>query len=238
MRAATLCKPWICLIALLLASAAQAACPAGPEGTEAAAAARVQRLLDAMGGRERWAALRGVHIQALHYETDYYQPYRNRLWVDFQAPRMRFEAESTELGKRVRAVSGDAGWRLRDGAVIPLTSEQVAGDRGWWDKHAYRTIHRLATADAGLCPTLAADGRLEILQPDGALLLWYRLAPDGSPVAFGSDRTGKGTIFGPLRSAGPLRMPSFVVNTEGSFRVVIEKVEFDPDFGRIRLDRP
>ena len=199
---------------------------------------RVQRLHHAMGGRERWAALRGVHIEAMHYEAGIYQPYANRLWVDFEAPRMRFEAESAELGKRVRAVVGDAGWRLRDGAILTLTPEQVASDRDWYHRHVYRTVHRLAARDDALCARVGLEGRVEVVQADGSLLLWIRQAPDGSPIAFGTTDATTGTVFGPLENTDGLRVPAFVVSSDGGFRALIRRVQFDPDFTKLRFDKP
>ena len=211
----------------------------GAARADEAGAALAGRLVAAMGGREAWSAARGLTIRATHYEAAYAAPYENALHIDLDAPRMRFEGRSATMN-RIRAVVGERGWRVSEVSPLgPMTPAQVRGDLGWWEAHPYRNVRRLAVADPTRTPRVAADGRLELLRPDGSRLMWYRLNPAGEPYAFGVGEADTGVVLGPLAAgAGGVRLPIWSTRMDGSFRATGQVSAVLPTAPLVDYDKP
>lgn len=208
--------------ALMLASAAL---PAGrADDAIAAGTALAEELLAAMGGREAWAGVRYVHVEAVHDDLAVRDPFTNRIWNDLTAFRARFEARNDRMDRR-HAVDGDTGWRWREGEVHPLTPEQVAGQRRWWESNVYRTLHRIAVRDPALSFRAPGPRRLEILRADGTRLNWFILNQRGEPMVFGTGDSEAGSVFGPLSSNGTIRYPRWGGRPDGDFRYEIVRLE-------------
>jgi hypothetical protein len=191
------------------------------------ATARLAALLESTGGRQAWAAARGYRVDALHYLAAEPAPFKNTIWLDFSRPRVRIESNPA-AGQRIRILDDDRGWRLTRDENRPLTAEEVADDRAFWNTNVYRTLHRLALAQSDLTASITEDDRLMIAER-GAPLLWYRQNSAGEPIAFGVGTSGEGTIFGPLVRYGDLRFPSFSVRNGGRWRAIITRFVVDPD---------
>ena len=190
--------------------------PSGPN-----AEALAERLVRATGGRDNWARVKGLGITARHYETALALPYDNQLYVAMEQPRMRFEARGEGFAQ-ARVVSGNMGlFSTRGGPPRPMTAAAIKGDLDWWESHFYRNICRLAVRDPAIRLRVHTDGRLELYRPDGKRLMWYRLNQQGEPVAFGSFDNEEGNVFGPPHDVdGGLRLPTFAVSHDGTFRAV------------------
>jgi hypothetical protein len=218
-------------------SPAMPASPGSAATTSAQAAAESAedlraRLLAAIGGRAAWAKATGYYVAATHHVADQAQPFANRIWLDFNAPRVRIESDMAS-GIRQRsmdlAATPPVAWRVTADGPLPLTAAQVEEDRAWWNGNIYRTFHRLAKSDPDLSLERLSDGRLQVfekLQP----LLWVRLNAAGEPISFatGGPHQGNATIFGPLVSFGGVRFPSFSVRDEGRWRAIIRRFEVSP----------
>ncbi|MFZ5721484.1 MAG: hypothetical protein ACOY5Y_18645 [Pseudomonadota bacterium] len=220
-----------------IASTGVLATSARAEEDGAAAAAR---LVAAMGGADAWTRARGLTIAATHYESDLAQPYDNILWIDLDAPRMRFEGRSAWGMDRTRAVVGDRGWRVSEVSPLgPMTAQQVKGDLDWWDAHPYRNVRRLALGDATRRPRLGDGGRLELVRPDGSILMWYRQNPAGEPFAFGVGAGPAGVVLGPLAPVpGGARLPIWSARMDGTFRATGQKGRVLPTPPQVDWERP
>ena len=185
------------------------------------AEALAERLVRATGGRDNWARVKGLGITARHYETALALPYDNQLYVAMEQQRMRFEARGEGFAQ-ARVVSGNMGlFSTRGGPPRPMTAAAIKGDLDWWESHFYRNIRRLAVRDPAIRLRVHTDGRLELYRPDGKRLMWYRLNQQGEPVAFGSFDNEEGNVFGPPHDVdGGLRLPTFAVSHDGTFRAV------------------
>jgi hypothetical protein len=215
------------LHAAVSAAPASAPAPASPAAAFAdeTAAARVERLLTAMGGRAAWARAKFVHVESTHHELTIRDPFTNRIWNDFSAPRVRLEA-IIEGALRRRGIDGDKGWRLRDGQATPLAAEQVASEHAWWESNVYRTLHRLAGNDPTLTARPVGDSRLEIFRADGKRLNWFLLNLRGEPVRFGTWDSESASIFGPLvAEPSGVKHPHWGTTADGSFRFEILRFE-------------
>ena len=179
--------------------------------------ARAEQMLEAMGGRAGWAQVKFVHVEAIHDDVDIREPFTNKIWNDFTAPRVRFEAKNAEIDRR-RAIDGDKGWRVRDGEQSTLSPEQIEDDRKWWEANIYRTLHRLAVNDPDLTVRAVGEHRLEIFRKDGTRLNWFYLNQRGEPMLLGTWDSEAGGPFGPLASNGQIKYPKWGARPDGSWR--------------------
>ena len=169
---------------------------------------RAEALLSAMGGRAAWAKVKFVHVEAVHDDVSVRDPFTNKIWNDFSAPRLRFEARNPQID-RLRVIDGGTGWRRRDGVESVLTPEQVEDDRLWWEANIYRTLHRLAINDPELSVRAVGENRVEIFRKDGKRLNWFVLNQRGEPMLFGTWQSEAGTAFGPLATSGEIKYPKW-----------------------------
>ncbi len=181
---------------------------------------RAERLLAAMGGREAWAKVKFIHVEAVHDDLGLRDSYTNKIWNDFSAPRVRFEAKNAEIDRR-HALDGEKGWRWRDGKETPLSAEQLEDERKWWEANVYRTLHRLALNDPDLTARAVGEHRVEIFRKDGKRLNWFSLNQKGEPMLFATWESEAATAFGPLASSGAIKYPKWGARPDGSWRYEI-----------------
>jgi len=191
--------------------------PPPPPGV---AETRLEQFLAAMGGRTAWAKVKFMHVEAVHDDLAIPDSFTNRIWNDFTAPRVRFEARNHQLDRR-RGIDGTTGWRWRDDRVTPLTPAQIADDQRWWESNLYRTVHRLAAGDPDLAVRAVGPNRLEVFRRDGRRLNWFVLNARGEPMVFGTWDSEAGTVLGPLASNGPINYPRWGGRPDGDFRYEI-----------------
>ncbi len=183
---------------------------------------RAERLLTALGGRQAWAGVTFVHVEATHDQLNIRDPFTNRIWNDLTRPRVRIEARNDAL-ERGRMVADGSGIATRDGVPRELTAAEVADELRWWEANIYRTLHRLATADPALIPTAVGDSRLEIYLCDGRRLNWFVLNQRGEPHLFGTWDNDQGGTMGPPASNGTVKYPAWGAMPDGSWRYVIRQ---------------
>jgi hypothetical protein len=184
---------------------------------------RAEALLAAMGGREAWSKVKFVHVEAIHDDVNIRDPYTNKIWNDFSAPRVRLEAKNAQMDRR-RVIADGKGSRIRDGERAALTPEQYEDERSWWEANVYRTLHRLAVRDPELQPRAVGDNRLEIFRSDGKRLNWFVLNQRGEPMLFGTWESEAGTAFGPLAPSGAIKYPKWGARPDGSWRYEIVRL--------------
>jgi len=182
--------------------------------------ARVARLLEAMGGRAAWAGVGFVQVEATHDNLNIAEPFANKILNDLTAPRVRFDAKSSQIDS-MRAIVDDSGWRSRAGVVSAMTPEEIEGDRRWWEANIYRTLRRLALGDPELTARAVGANRLEIFRSDGTRLNWFILNLRGEPMVSGSWDSETGMAFGPLATNGTVRYARWGATPNGSFRYEI-----------------
>lgn len=198
-----------------------------------------QRMLDALGGREAWAAARNtVNDSQQNWDGDP-SVLRVVITMDFEQYRMRIETRGEGL-HLIRVIDGDRHWRLtREGKIAPVSDETLAVDRRFYAGHVYRTLHRIARRDPALTLSLGKDGRLEVRE-GGARIAWYLLDRAGQPYRYGAHDDEEGGIFGPWdASESGIRHPVWVTRDGGKWRAMLKRLEvnvplagrFDPPEG-------
>jgi hypothetical protein len=127
---------------------------AEPRGTPQGLALR-GRLLEAVGGVERWARLGGMSVAGEVTYTGSERPVPVRLWRDLLGRRLRLE--HTQSGVRTTVVvTPQAGWSRAIQSVYDLPAEQ-------WERTLFRERRQLAR----VLHDLASDPRLESRQGPG-----------------------------------------------------------------------
>ncbi|QMW23041.1 hypothetical protein [Sandaracinobacteroides saxicola] len=225
---------------LLLALAAvpavaQPAVPPAPAAVSPATDAAVDRLLAAMGGRERWAAATGYLTTGLLVVEGEKAPRETTLWVRFDTPQTRSEARAPG-SLRVTLLDGDRVVRRLDGVTGNADRATVAGEVLWWQGNLYRNLARLAKRDPALVVTLA--GNRLTLSEAGDTLLWIRLSAEGRPAAFGNALNEEGSELGPLVAQGDVRVPEFVRRNGGLWRQQMRSFALNPDFSGVSFTTP
>jgi hypothetical protein len=119
---------------------------------------------------------------------------------------------------------------LREGEFRVFDTARVKEEQQFWRSNVYRTLMRLANADAALTLKLNTDGRLEVWE-DGARLNWFRLNVAGEPVQFGTGANETGTVFGPwVDGPAGIRHPKWGSNADGTWQYEIIRIELNPTF--------
>jgi len=183
---------------------------------------RAERLLAALGGRDAWAQVTFVHVEAVHDQLNVRDPFTNKIWNDFTEPRVRIEAHN-EIFDRRRVIAEGTGATARDGVRRELTAQEVADETKWWEANIYRTLHRLAVGGPDLRPAAVGDSRLEIFLADGRRLNWFVLNQRGEPHLFGTWDNEQGGTMGPPASNGTVKYPAWGAMPDGSWRYVIHR---------------
>lgn len=150
---------------------------------EPAALRAAESMMEAIGGRARWAKLRSLYVEATHTEPDLELPYESRIWRDMNEWKLRIEQESEEL-HRIGLFSDAGGWILyvdRD-SVRPLSPDALAGWKAGEAHNVYVLLHRFAR-DGRYRVALGAGGRLEFFE-DSLFLAAFELDEMQRPARF------------------------------------------------------
>jgi zinc protease len=154
-----------------------------PEG-----AALAGRVLEALGGAKRWAALRTVRISGEVAARDPGgEPDRFSQLRDLDAGRLRYETRNVG-SLTVITLDGTDGLYRSGLAVmeLPLTqAEQMAYVHRRW---LYTVLHGLASGSLGA--EADGDARL-VVRDDLGELCWLELGEDGRPTALGYASPGE-----------------------------------------------
>lgn len=222
---------WLLLIALLFLSPAAS-------GQDSAAEALADKMLERLGGRSAWAALRNTINGSQQNRAGEPTVVYAVITMDFERPRFRIETSAQDL-HLIRVIDGKDSWRLRrSGKIEEVPAELFAEDMRWYEAHLYRTIHRLAARDSAITPRVGADGRLEILA-NGQQILWFRLDAEGEPYAFGAWDDDIGGLSGPWDFVKDgIHHPRWVSSADGTWRAAVKALDVNVPLHSSTFARP
>lgn len=223
-----------CLLVLVALAAPLPAIAAAPPEPEALA----ERMLAAVGGRDRWAALRNTVNDSLQFRLEEPFVVRSVIRMDFTRPRFRIDTTAPGI-VLARVVDGERHWRLnRAGAVQDVPPDVLADDRRWYAGHVYRTIHRVAARDPSLRLAVNASGRLEVREGN-ARIAWFALDARGEPYAFGAHDDEVGSICGPWNFVRDgIHHPAWVARPDGTWRAAVQALEVNARLDDAMFARP
>ena len=208
------------------------------DDSEVAAEAMADRMLQAIGGREAWAALKNTINGSQQNRAGEPTVVYAVITMDFEAPRFRIETTATDL-HLIRVINGDKSWRLRrSGAVEDVPPDLFDQDSKWYAAHLYRTIHRMAARDPEISLTINEKQRLEIHAHE-ARLLWFELDAKGEPYAFGSWDDEVGSLTGPWDFVqGGIHHPRWVSSADGTWRAAVKSLTINVPLSEQMFARP
>ncbi len=226
------------LPALLLLSCGFFADSAPAESPAGGADVLADRMLAAIGGRERWASLRNTVNDSLQFRLEEPFVVRAVIRMDFTQPRFRVDTTAPGL-TLARVMDGERHWRLnRAGVVEDVPAEILAEDRRWHAGHVYRTIHRVAARDPALRVAVNDKGRLEVHE-GAARIAWFALDARGEPYAFGAHDDEVGSISGPWNFVQDgIHHPAWVARPDGSWRAAVQALAINAEFNEADFARP
>lgn len=179
----------------------------------------VERLLEAVGGRDVWAEATGFTMSEILFTDQRELPVYRQYWVDFDSPRILEHAHGRGLEQR-NGLNGESGWTVRNGELSTWDAEQIAGWRSFWPGIPTRVFHLLASDDPSVEAVLA-DDILDIFV-DGEWVVWIAMDPEGTPVAYGRENRHTDTHFlGRSLDYGNVRLWSEATEPGGDWRVVM-----------------
>ena len=152
--------------------------------SEPEAVAQVDRLLEAMGGRELWVNLKGAEVTTeIEVEQNgTWQTRTSHLWRYFDRAEQR--VEQNYLREFTAVIDGTPGWVEGSLGVQNLsngTYRELALDTRRW---LYSVLHHLAVEDSVIVARLDETGRLALSDRIGDLC-WIELAENGRPKRSG-----------------------------------------------------
>lgn len=197
-----------------------------------------EKMLNAIGGRANWAAVRNTVHDAQQFRVDAPNEVRGVITMDFERPRFRIDTFAPGLSV-TRVIDGDRDWRrTRDGNIADVPAATRMEDLHWYAAHVYRTIARIAKRDPAITLTVANDGRLQVSE-FGKRIAWYRLNSAGEPFAYGAHLDEKGSLSGPWKYEGSgIRHPIWTSSVDGTFRASINALKVNVALEDAVFSRP
>lgn len=183
-------------------------------------------MMEAMGGRDVWAAAYWIHAEedshaAIHrYARDF------TAWHGLRTPASSYAVEGPEISYRQAWTEG-GGWRVLNGEFAEFDDARLAGETAFWPRDIYTMYGRLASGDDGLRLISTGTRRFRIEDAETASALGeFYVSLEGGPILWSSgDRdTDVHFIFGPLKTFGDIRLPTWRAETNGRYRFRITDV--------------
>lgn len=202
------------------------------------AEAQAEKLLAAIGGRGKWAALKNTVNDSQQFRVADPVEVRAVITMDFERPRFRIDTTGPGL-KLSRVIDGESDWRLtRDGKIDAVPAAIRSDDLRWYAGHVYRTLHRIARRDAPISLGVDADGRLEVFE-SGKRIAWFKLTAVGEPYAFGAHEDNVGAISGPWKfERDGIRHPVWVSSADGTWRASVNALQANVKLDAAIFARP
>ena len=206
------------------------------KSSEPEAAARVDRMLNAMGGRKLWADLKSVELNAetMVKQEDEMRTRLTHLWRQFDS--VYYRSDQVNLTVSTSVINGEPGWvktNLGVRQISPMKYRtQVLNTRRW----LYSLLHQLALEDSLLSASIGEEDRLVISDRLGEIC-WLKLAENGRPARMGYvDAVGEQNLIfktwsksGDYLYCNELVIPYAYYKTEGDFPQRVTK--FIPNGG-------
>ena len=216
---------------LSLASLVQAA-PLPQLRGDAEAAARIERMLERMGGRERWAEAKSLYIRyrQLHSGRRVGEG-GERGWRDVSKPGERLELWRTDYEGRTQnwghSFNAHSGWVRQPEGLRQYSTKEMADVTTFWKRDFYTMFHRMAAGDAALSYRFTAPNRIDVSE-EGRDIGWWDIDRGGMLLRWGAvddDNVGQlSYVYGPFKQYGNIAFPAWGASSDGLFR--FEYLEF------------
>lgn len=184
----------------------------------------VHRMLEALGGQERWASARAIYIELSGYYAPEPNPWSEAYWIDLEVPRGRYEIQSGE-SERVIGWTAVGGWEWRDGVVQPQSEERHQIEQAYWAREPTVIFRRLAAGTPASrleLDSISSELRTVTVMDaeSGETLSRLTLNSAAEPVRWSAtiaDDTFE-RVLGPLGEYDGIRIPKWGATPSGIWR--------------------
>lgn len=209
---------------------------------DAEAVAAVERMIEAVGGRELWTESRTLELDYRARAKGVDGVVVERAWRDLTRAEQRIEIERAG-NDLVVVLTETAGWRARGDSVTAMPHDAVAQHRLFWPKDYYTLIRRFAVEDPDLWVEYVEDrARVVVFSETHGELGWWEVASDGAIERWGTVNMGEPLeyVYGPMRDfGGGLRFPAWGASLDGGWRFEYTRAVLSPEaMDRSLLARP
>lgn len=211
-------KPFF-LVTMFLCSIAQA----WPQNTALQADSTLslsEKLLQSLGGKQLWKETKSLHIKENMWPKQLPEIVTQEIWrnLDEHGTRIHLSSESMD---RVRAGNASQGWGiLETGRIYVYDSLRIKNERRAWESNLLTICHKMANDDPNLVITEKEGGLIEVSSSSNQPICTIELNAKGEPIKWSSagDDETESYIYGPLKSFGKYRLPSWWTSEDGHWQ--------------------
>jgi hypothetical protein len=198
---------------------------------------KAMAMLALLGGKERWAGLERLEIQAEMRLPALEQPVPVRLWRDFEELRFRME-QGNEGSTTIHILDGERCFTLRQGQLVELDAEQADALQRSQQRNFYNTLRRLALGSRLIVRSVEGD-RLEIYdrEREDEFLCWIETDSACRPLRYGFGDT-TAVEFNQWTQTDGLVHPRTYTEGGGGVAVAILAFRANPTFGETLFQTP
>lgn len=197
----------------------------------------VEKLLEAVGGRDAWADAHGFIMYEVLYSANQDLPVYRQYWIDFKQPRIQYTSKGQGFFNRY-VLNVDHGWSSMDGEIEDWEAGMVGGFSHFWRGIPTRVFHMLASNDPSIRAELRDDQVIDIYH-NGERVVWIATDPEGKPVAYGrEDRHTETHFLGELKTYGDVKLWDTATEPGGLWEVVMIDYELLKAPHTISYERP
>lgn len=208
------------------------------------ASPRVDRYLQAVGGRSAWASAKGEYVLAVTTDPRRPLPYTFELCWDLGNPRTA-ERARFQSRTQLRGYAEGQGWSLgrdveaAEGKLRTWTPDEGAANELQWRAAFEVVTRRLAARDPELSARMGRGEWADWIEFVEKGVPIARLLTDeaGAPLRYRRLVDDTSIVFGPLVDRGAIRFPKHGDFDPGAHFEVIT-IELSPDAPRAVFSRP
>ena len=202
--------------------------------------AMADKMIASLGGAEVWSSARTIEVEIKGALASHPHTLDEYLVFDLDEPYtyISMTGEDFEL---YRSVQPESGWSIRDGNYSQMTPQQLKLFLDFWGASDHVLYHRIASAD----PDLILEKDNDLLKfsiADSEVAGYFKLNVKGEPVKWLTKTSDIEIeyVFGPLAKFGPVNLPVWGAQTNGSWYFENKKVTISdkaPDYSWEPHDR-
>jgi hypothetical protein len=180
----------------------------------------VERMIERFGGRDIWSRARTLYVEYDGWRTRPNEPVVERTWRDLRAPIQHAEYAGRSF-RTIYALSPEAGWISRDGAVEVFDAVRHAATVERYPYGFYTSLRAFAVADPRIRVEWRDPARVVVKTDDGRERGWWEIDGTGAPIRWGAmapDGSAVAYVYGPMRAFGTLNFPAWGASTDGWWR--------------------
>jgi hypothetical protein len=110
---------------------------------EPAAVAMAQSMLDALGGKAKWARLKSVYVRTLNFTPEQANNYVMEEWIELDAPKM-ISRQSSQISSVIQVLDRNDGWVIKNNDVELMSSQSITNLLKWHNQYLMRVLQILA----------------------------------------------------------------------------------------------